>query len=214
MTSILTMDELLQRSADMHHHLCPRQVLGVRMGMLAGCWLDLDLPQADKRLFVFMETDGCTADGVSVATGAWVGRRTMRMVDFGKVAATFVDTESGQAVRIHPHPESRHRAIAAAPDAPDRWHAQLLGYQRLQDLELLIAEPVELTVDLAALISHDGARAICSLCGEEIANQRELGRGGEVLCRACAGEAYCTLARGMRVGEPLAATLAFIVEAS
>jgi formylmethanofuran dehydrogenase subunit E len=208
------MDELLQRSADMHHHLCPRQVLGVRMGMLAGHWLGLDLPQPDKRLFVFMETDGCTADGVSVATGAWVGRRTMRMVDFGKVAATFFDTESGQAVRIHPHPDSRQRAITAAPEAPDRWHAQLAGYQRLQDHELLIAEPVELKVDLAELISHDGARALCARCGEEISNQRELVRGGEVLCRGCAGEAYCALARGMRVGEPLAATLALIGQAS
>jgi len=214
LTSIVTMDELLQRSAEMHHHLCPRQVLGVRMGMLAGRWLGLDLPQADKRLFVFMETDGCTSDGVAVATGAWVGRRTMRMVDFGKVAATFVDTESGEAVRIHPHPDSRLRAITAAPEAPDRWHAQLVGYQRLQDHELLIAEPVELTVDLAELISHDGARAICTRCGEEISNQRELVRGGEVLCRACSGEAYCELARGMPLSDALPVTLALIGEAS
>jgi len=212
-TSIVRMDELLERSAEMHHHLCPRQVLGVRMGMLAGRWFDLDLPQADKRLFVFMETDGCTADGVSVATGAWVGRRTMRMVDFGKVAATFVDTQTGEAVRIHPHPDSRHRAITAAPEAPDRWHAQLAGYQRLQDHELLIAEPVELTVDLAKLISHDGARAICTRCGEEISNQRELERGGEVLCRACSGEAYCALTHGMPVSEALPATLALVGEA-
>ena len=214
MTSIVTMDELLQRSAEMHHHLCPRQVLGVRMGMLAGRWLGLDLPQADKRLFVFMETDGCTSDGVAVATGAWVGRRTMRMVDFGKVAATFVDTESGEAVRIHPHPDSRHQAITAAPEAPDRWHAQLVGYQILEDHELLIAEPVELTVDLAGLISHDGARARCARCGEEISNQRELVCGGEVLCRACSGEAYCALAPGMSVSEPLPATLALIGETS
>jgi formylmethanofuran dehydrogenase subunit E len=208
------MDELLERSAEMHHHLCPRQVLGVRMGMLAGRWLDLDLPQADKRLFVFMETDGCTSDGVSVATGAWVGRRTMRMVDFGKVAATFVDTESGEAVRIHPHPGSRQRAITAAPEASDRWHAQLVGYQRLQDHELLIAEPVELTVDLAELISHDGARAVCTRCGEEISNQRELVRGGGVLCRACSGEAYCALARGMPVSEALRVIPALIGESS
>jgi len=214
LTSNVTMDELLQQSAEMHHHLCPRQVLGVRMGMLAGRWLGLDLPQADKRLFVFMETDGCTSDGVAVATGAWVGRRTMRMVDFGKVAATFVDTESGEAVRIHPHPDSRHRAITAAPEASDRWYAQLVGYQRLPDHELLIAEPVELTVDLAELISHDGARAICTRCGEEISNQRELVRGGEVFCRACSGEAYCALARGMSVSEPLPATLALIGETS
>jgi formylmethanofuran dehydrogenase subunit E len=198
-----TMDQLLKQSAAMHHHLCPRQVLGVRMGMLAESWLHLDLPRLDKRLFVFMETDGCTADGVSVASGAWVGRRTMRMVDFGKVAATFVDTLSGAAVRIHPHPASRTRAVRAALDAPDRWNAQLLGYQRLPAEDLLIVEPVSLAVDLASLVSRDGARASCSVCGEEISNEREVISGDDVLCRACAGEAYYVRELPtLMVGEP------------
>jgi len=194
MSSIATLDQLLEQTASLHHHLCPRQVLGVRMGMLAGRWLGVDLPQSNKRVFVFMETDGCGSDGVSVATGAWVGRRTMRVLDFGKVAATFVDTASGAAVRIHPHPESRARAIAAAPEARDRWHAQLLGYRRLTDEGLLVAEPVALTVDLATLISRPGARSLCSMCGEEIMNERELHRSGEVLCRSCAGQTYYALA--------------------
>jgi hypothetical protein len=107
------------------------------MGMLAADVLQLGLPQSDKRLFVFMETDGCTSDGVAVATGAWVGRRTMRMVDYGKVAATFVDTETGRAIRIFPSPQARQLAAQAAPEAPDRWHAQLIGYQRLPDSDLL-----------------------------------------------------------------------------
>lgn len=188
--SNVAMNQLLKQSAAMHHHLCPRQVLGVRMGMLAGTRLNLDLPQRDKRLLVFMETDGCTADGVSVASGAWVGRRTMRMVDFGKVAATFFDTDNGAAVRIHPHPASRSRAIQAAPTAPDRWHAQLLGYQRLPDEDLLIVEMVSLAVDPMSLVSREGARSWCSACGEEISNEREVVSGDHVLCRACAGDAY------------------------
>ncbi len=64
-----TLAVMLRKSASMHRHLCPRQVLGVRMGILAGKLLGLDLPQERKRLFVFMETDGCAADGVSVSTG-------------------------------------------------------------------------------------------------------------------------------------------------
>jgi formylmethanofuran dehydrogenase subunit E len=186
-----TLDGLLEQTAALHRHLCPRQVLGLRMGMLAGERLEVDLPQTDKRVFVFMETDGCTCDGVAVASGARVGRRTMRMMDFGKVAATFVDTFTGAAVRIWPHPASRLRAVAAAPDAPDRWHAQLLGYQRLPAEEILEAEPVQLTVDLAAIISRNGLRAACAACGEEISNGREVMRHGQELCRACAGEAYC-----------------------
>jgi formylmethanofuran dehydrogenase subunit E len=62
------------------------------MGLHAGQLLQLDLPRTDKRLFVLVETDGCLTDGVAVATGCWFGRRTLRLVDQGKVAATFVDT--------------------------------------------------------------------------------------------------------------------------
>ncbi len=178
------------------------------MGRLAGALLGLELPRPDKRLFVFMETDGCASDGVAVATGAWVGRRTMRMVDFGKVAATFVDTQNQMAVRIYPHPESRKRAIASAPEASDRWHAQLLGYQRLPDDNLLVGEPVRLTVDLAAMIGRPGIRSVCAECGEEIINQREVRWGGVELCRACAGEAYCTPAHFGQAPDALLAAAA------
>ena len=77
------LEELLAQSAEHHKHLCPRQVLGVRMGLYAGDLLGLDLPQTRKRLLTIMETDGCGADGVSVATNCWVGRRTMRILFSG-----------------------------------------------------------------------------------------------------------------------------------
>ena len=92
--------ELLRESAARHRHLCPRQVIGARMGLLAGRVLGLAVPQEDKRLLTLVETDGCFADGVSVASGCWVGRRTLRVVDWGKIAATFVDTRTGRAVRL------------------------------------------------------------------------------------------------------------------
>ncbi|MCL4237174.1 MAG: TraR/DksA C4-type zinc finger protein [Anaerolineae bacterium] len=186
-----TLEDLLQASAALHRHLCPRQVLGVRMGLLAGRWLGLTVPRSDKRLLVFVETDGCAADGVAVATGCRVGGRTLRVVDFGKVAATFVDTRAGRAVRIAPAPESRERAWAYDPDARSRWHAQLAGYQRMPDEELLVAQDVVLTVSLEKLLSKPGYRVNCQICGEEIINEREVVREGVILCRACAGEGYC-----------------------
>ena len=88
------------------------------MGTYAGELLDMDLPQTRRRLLTIMETDGCGADGVSVATNCWVGHRTLRIVDYGKVAATFIDTKTETAVRIAPHPLCRERALAAAPEAP------------------------------------------------------------------------------------------------
>jgi formylmethanofuran dehydrogenase subunit E len=158
------------------------------MGRYAGELLGLELPQTTKRLYVLSETDGCFADGVSVATGCWMGRRTMRLLDEGKVAATFVDAAEGRAIRIRSSLRSRALAGAYAPGAQSRWHAYLEAYQVMPDDELLEARPVTLTIDLEALISRPGARAECAECGEEIINEREVIRGGRTLCRCCAGE--------------------------
>lgn len=183
---------LLQRSADHHQHVCPRQVLGVRMGVYAGQILGLELPQtqANKRLFTFIETDGCTLDGVVAGTGCAVGRRTMHIYDFGKIAATFVDRKTERAVRIYPNPQSRVLCSDYALDAGDRWHTYLYAYQLMPMEKLFIAQPVQLTVSMQAIISHKGARAVCTGCGEEIFNDREVIRNGEVLCQTCAGQGY------------------------
>jgi len=120
--------------------------------------------------------------------------RTMRIMDFGKVAATFVDTHTGNAVRIHPHPDCRDIAKRYVPAGVARWQAMLTAYQTMPDEELLIAQPVALTVSLAAIISRPKVRTNCDHCGEEIINEREEWVSGECLCRACAGEAYYAIA--------------------
>jgi formylmethanofuran dehydrogenase subunit E len=185
-----TLQELLEASAALHRHLCPRQVLGVRLGQWGGELLGLDLPQTDKRLYTIIETDGCAADGLSVATNCWVGRRTLRVEDLGKVAATFVDTLTHRAVRIVPRPEARLAARALAPEARSPWEAQLLGYQRLPAEQLLMAQAVALSTPIEVLISHAGHRVRCDRCGEEIMNEREVLADGGLLCRTCSGPAY------------------------
>lgn len=190
---------IFAHSASLHGHLCPRQVLGVRMGATAAAALGVEVPQADKRLFVFVETDGCFADGVAAATGCWLGRRTLRLIDHGKVAATFVDTADGRAVRCWPHPLARERAARYAPDAETRWRAQLAGYRVMPDGELLCMRAVKLTVPMHEIISRPGLRASCAACGEEIINEREVRVAGRILCRGCAqGDSYY---RGVEMGR-------------
>lgn len=188
-----TLDELLAESAALHRHLCPRQVLGVQMGRLAADLLGLELPQTDKRLLVIAETDGCFTSGLSVATNCWVGRRTLRIEDYGKVAATFVDTQTGRTIRIAPSPTARSRAANFAPEARNRWEAMLLGYQRMAPAELFVWRPVVLTTPIEAIISRAGHRACCASCGEEIINEREVVIGGRTLCRHCAYGGYYRL---------------------
>jgi formylmethanofuran dehydrogenase subunit E len=190
MPPMTRLGDLLAASAALHQHLCPRQVLGVRMGLLAGQLLDVDVPRTDKRLLTIVETDGCAADGVAVATGCRVGRRTLRVEDYGKVAATVVDTLTERAIRVLPSRMSRTLAAAYAPGITDRWQVQLVGYQRMPDDLLMAWHEVELVQPLAAILSSPGARSTCAWCGEEILNEREVMRAGERVCRTCAGDSY------------------------
>jgi formylmethanofuran dehydrogenase subunit E len=190
-TTMQDFQTLFKKSAAQHRdHLCPRQVLGVRIGFYAAELLDLELPQSDKRLFAFVETDGCLIDGIAVATGCAMGHRTMCVMDYGKSAATFVDTQTERAIRISPTRESRQRAAEYAPAEIDRWHAQLTAYQVMPNEELLTAREVRLTVSLVKIISRHGHRVVCERCGEDIINEREVHVNGQALCRACANGAY------------------------
>ncbi|MGB8261522.1 MAG: FmdE family protein [Terracidiphilus sp.] len=182
--------DLLERCAAQHKHLCPRQVLGVQMGLYSARVFGIEMPQEDKRILAFVETDGCFADGLAIATGCTLGHRTMRLIDYGKVAATLVDTLDGRAVRFAPRADVRSRAIAACPHAPNRWRAQLEAYQRFAGEELFSAVEVAMRLDIGALVGKPGVRAICCRCGEEILNLREVVREGETFCRGCAGESY------------------------
>jgi formylmethanofuran dehydrogenase subunit E len=184
------LDELLKHSSARHSHLCPRQVLGVRTALAGAAALNLHVPRQDKRLLVILETDGCFADGVEVATGCTVGHRTLRVEDYGKVAATFVDVQTEQALRIGPRLDVRERAYAYAPDEPRHYFAQLRGYQVMPDEELLTIQPVQLTKSVAAIVSRAGVRVNCASCGEEIINQREVMVAGQALCYSCAYGGY------------------------
>lgn len=181
---------LVQELARRHAQVCPRQVLGLRLGLYAGELLGIALPQLDKRLLLIAETDGCFLDGLSISTGCSPARRTLRIEDYGKTAATCVDTGSGRALRLSPRPGCRQTALAAAPGAEDSWHGQRQGYQHMPAAELFSVQAVALTLSIQQILGEPGVRTLCAVCGEEILNGREIHSGAAVLCRSCAGPAY------------------------
>ena len=188
---------ILEESASRHRHLCPRQVLGVRIGLaglrtlgLVGTDFAPRFVNQEKRLLTIVETDGCGADGIAIATDCYVGRRTLRVLDFGKVAATLIDTSSGIAVRVCPTCSARSLAIRHTPSDLSPWRSYLQAYQTMSDHELLTIERVQLTRSLAEILSKPGLRVNCDECCEEVMNEREVWLDGKVLCRACAGDVY------------------------
>ncbi len=181
---------LLAASSARHSHLCPRQVLGVRMAQAGAASLGLEIPKPDKRLLVIAETDGCFLDGLEVAAGVSPGHRTLRIEDYGKIAATFVDVRTGEAIRLTPRLDVRSCALAYAPGESRHYFAQLAGYQVMPDAELFSMKPVVLRTPVEALISRAGVRTNCATCGEEIINEREVIVDGQALCVSCAHGGY------------------------
>ena len=181
---------ILAESARHHDHLCPRQVLGARMGLYAGELLGFDLPRKDKRLLVIAESDGCAVDGITAATGCRVGNRTLRVVDFGKVAATFIDIHTETSIRIAPSQTARSLALEYSSNSSTRWEAMLSAYQVMPAVDLLVFQHVQLDTALARILSLPGKKVTCEVCGEEIMNEREVLKDDVILCRSCAGEGY------------------------
>jgi formylmethanofuran dehydrogenase subunit E len=185
-----TLSDLLQKSSARHNHLCPRQVLGARIGLAGLAVLGLAAPVNKNTALILIESDGCFADGIEVSTGATIGHRTLQVRDFGKIAATFAGVKSGRAVRISPVLDLRERALLYAPYEPRRYFAQLQGYQVMPEAELLRCQEVILNPSLEELISKPVVRGNCDYCGEEIINEREIVVDGITLCRTCAKDGY------------------------
>jgi formylmethanofuran dehydrogenase subunit E len=186
----MNITDLLEKSMQDHDHLCPRQILGVRVGLAGMKALDFDEPPTKKQLLVISETDGCFVDGVIAATGCTVGHRTLRVEDYGKVAATFVDTKTGRAMRVAPRLDVRERACTFVPEESRHYFAQMQAYQAIPDEEMFTVQEVVLSTPVEKIVSRPGVRVNCDECGEEIMNEREIRHHGLNLCPPCAHGGY------------------------
>ena len=112
------------------------------------------------------------------------------MEDYGKVAATFVDTVTGRTVRVAPRRDIRELACTFVPEEARHYFAQMRAYQLMPDEKMLTVQDVILNTPIEKIVSRPGLRVNCDVCGEEIMNEREIHHNGLTLCRACAGIGY------------------------
>jgi len=189
-----SLSDYLRDAEQAHGHLCAGQVLGVRMAMLGLQKLGIVDPQNNKedrkRLVTFVEIDRCATDAVAVVTGCRLGKRGLKFRDFGKMAATFVDLQTGRAVRIAAKESSKALARQMHPELESKNQQQMLAYREMPDDDLFTTKWVKVELPPEEFPGYKGERIVCDLCGEGINFRREVRRDGKVLCRSCAGERY------------------------
>lgn len=185
-------EELLRESAGLHGHLCAGQVLGVRMAVLGLREAGIGDPRGSDRrnVMVFVEMDRCAADAIQSVTGCSLGKRTLKFLDYGKMAATFVNLATNRAVRISARDEAREKARKWAAGIEDKYAAQFEAYKIMDDRELFDIREVSVKLRPEDMPGRPLRRTQCSICREYVQDMREVVRNGKVLCRPCAAGGY------------------------
>jgi formylmethanofuran dehydrogenase subunit E len=192
---IYNFDSLLEQSVKIHGHLCAGQVLGVRMSMLGLREVGISDPKGSDRksLIVFVEMDRCATDAVQSVTGCSLGKRSMKFMDYGKMAATFFNTLTGKAVRVYAKEESRQKAKEYFPEIENKYAAQLEAYKVMPDAELFAVMEVNVKLRPEDMPGRPLARVKCDSCGEHVQDLREVVLNDRILCRPCAEGGYYSL---------------------
>jgi formylmethanofuran dehydrogenase subunit E len=187
-----TLAEYEELAAKAHGHLCAGQILGIRLALHGLRLLGIEDPAgADrKRLVTYVEIDRCATDAIGVVTGCRLGKRALKFVDFGKMAATFVDLRENRAVRVAAKESSKQRARELYPEIEDKNRQQMHAYREMPDADLFGTQWVRVTVGPQEMPGYKGPRVHCAECGEGIAFAREVEVNGRTLCKACAGARY------------------------
>lgn len=186
-------ETLLKECERLHGHMCAGQLLGTRMALLGCRLLDIDDPRgADrKKLIVWVEIDRCMTDAISAVTGVRLGKRSLKYVDYGKVAATFLNTETKRAVRIVARESSRALADDRYSQIADKRTRQFRAYSEATDDELFKTELVSLELRDFDAPGSPRSRVICTVCEEGVNDGREvIDENGDALCRGCYQGSY------------------------
>lgn len=186
-------ETLLAQSATAHGHLCPGQVVGVRMATLGCRLIGLDDPSSReqiKKFVVYVEMDRCTADAVAHVTGAKLGRRSLKFVDYGIMATTFVHLETGKAYRVLSTEESRALAPLFAPEIAGKYPQQLEAYRRMPDNVLFRVQQVRVRMSELDLPGPSRRKVACAKCGQVVRDGREVIVDGIPFCVPCGSGAY------------------------
>lgn len=187
-----TLPEYLKDAEIAHGHLCAGQVLGVRMAIFGLKQLGIHDPGGKdrKRIVTFVEIDRCATDAIMVVTGCRLGKRALKFRDWGKMAATFIDLETGKAIRVAATESSKALAGTMHPELQSKNQQQMRAYQEMEDDQLFHSQWVQVDLPPEEFPGYKGERIVCAECGEGISYRREVRRDGKILCRACAGERY------------------------
>lgn len=188
-------ENLLKQSTSVHGHICAGQVIGVRMAMIGLREIGIDEPRGTQRkdFYVLVEIDRCATDAIQSVTGCTLGKRSLKWLDYGIMAATFVNLKTGRAVRVTALEEAREASKQYCPEISDKYSRQLEAYRVMPEDELFRVQKVSVIVPEEDLPGRPRKRVQCEACGDWVQDSRDVEVDGKVLCRPCAYGSYYSI---------------------
>jgi len=177
-------EELLAKAKKFHGDVCPGIVLGTRVAMVGRRELGMSATEKNRDLIVYVEIDRCMADAIQAITGCSLGHRSLKAMNYGKFAATFVDTARGNAVRV-----SVKERTGPRPGKGDR-KDMVKTLAETPEADLIRIQKVRVAIPDQDMPGFPKYKAVCSQCGDQVLDGRESMVGGKPVCKACAQGAY------------------------
>jgi len=167
---------LLAEAGRYHGDVCAGIQSGTRMTMCGLRRLGITDPLGPDRhkLMVFVEIDRCATDAIMALTGCRPGKRTMKIRDYGKMAATFILLGTGRAVRVARKESKNASGVDPLPD-----------FATAPDEDLFSITEVEVPLRPEDMPGKPIRWSRCGHCGETVLDGREIEVSGQAFCKPC-----------------------------
>ncbi len=188
-----SLEEHLEESYAVHGENCPGQVIGTRMAIIGCERIGLNEPKCDeqrKNIIVYAEIDRCATDAIMAVTGCKPGKRALKIMDYGIMAATFINLETGKTVRVLAREESRALASKYAPEVQGKYQQQREAYKIMPEKELFKIENVKVEIPPEDMPGKPIRRLQCEKCGNYVQDCKEVKMANSILCKPCAYGGY------------------------
>ncbi|BDZ70067.1 FmdE family protein [Methanobacterium petrolearium] len=179
-----------------HGHSCPGIAIGYRASEIAVH--EFFSRAVDEEMVAIVENDSCSVDAIQFVTGCTLGKGNLIFKDHGKHVYTFLNRDTGKALRISlksssderdpEFAEARKKAFSDSATKKD-----LEEYEKIRNktTEKILEAPVQelFEVEWVDMEFPEEARIFrsvrCAKCGELVSEHRIRVENGKMVCIPC-----------------------------
>jgi len=187
---------IIEDTIAFHGHSCPGLAIGIRASELA--FRELGTPE-ETNMVAIAETDMCGVDAIQFLTDCTLGKGNFMHRDFGKMAFSFFDRNTGKGFRALLNPENRTDLdveLGVLMGRESEGSATAAELKRIPEVKEILKERL-MAMDLDDMFNvtwtQNGpprpARVLASLtcekCGEPTMESRTRRFAGKTLCSQC-----------------------------